>query len=141
MEAFKDVFLSTQCQFTYPWLTLPRFDDDTKHYKYNEEGAHDSEREKIWVNCKKRRSLELMTFGVLIAIIILLLAPSQLEPYIDIVGYGIIGVSIFGYLTSELRARNAYMLYVNERTMSGFNQKEFVNFKKKNFGPSVFELF
>lgn len=140
MEVLKDTFLSDKCIYVYPWLTKPEFDDFNKHYKYNEEGSHDREREQNWIDCRKRRSLEILPIALLIALIIILLSPPMLEPYIDYSAYGIAAIALFGYFTSEYRARYYYKQYIIERETSGFNQKEFVNFKKKNFGPNWYEL-
>jgi hypothetical protein len=140
MEVVKDTLLSDKCVYVYPWLTKPEFDDFNKYYKYNEPGSNDAEREKNWVECRKRRSLEILPLALLIALIIILISPPMLEPYIDYTAYGIAAIAVFGYLTTEYRARYYYKQYIIERETSGFNQKEFVNFKKKNFGPNWYEL-
>lgn len=142
MEAFKDTFLSEKCMYVYPWLTAPAFDDPNKYYgKFDEPGSHDSERLSNWVNCKKRRAFEMLPIAFLVAIIIMLISPKiLLDWHIDYLAEGVIIVAAFAYITAEYRARYAYRMYLNDRIISGFSQKEMVNYKKKNFGPSIFEL-
>ena len=138
METLKTLFISDRCLPVYPWFTLPGPEDVNKAYFEND--PRDAERQKNWVQCRKQRALEILPLALLIALLILLLAPSALEPYIDYFGYGLAGIAIVGWLTAEYRAKMEYKLYVLERTVSGMNQKEYINYKKKNIPPQFYEI-
>jgi hypothetical protein len=139
MEALGKLFTSSKCIAPQPWLCPPAYNDVDKYYGRFGEEPNDDKRQENWIACRKQRAFEILPLALLIALIILLIAPKQLEPYIDDVAYGIALIGIVGYLTAEYRAKYEYQLYTLEREMSGFNQKEFVNFKKRNFGPQWFE--
>lgn len=139
MDVFGKLITSSKCIAPQPWLCPPAVQDYEKVYKGFGDDPNDIQREQNWAACRKRRALEVLPIAILIACIIILVGPKQLEPYIDDIGYGVAIIGIVSYLTAEYRARMEYRVYVMEREMSGFNQKEFVNYKKRNFGPQWFE--
>jgi hypothetical protein len=139
MDIFGRLFTTNKYIAPQPWLCDPVVENFDKHYGDFGDDNKDAERKKNWIIAKQRRALEIMPIAILITCIILLLAPKQLEPYIDDIAYGISIIALVSYVTAEYRANIEYDVFVLERKTSGFTQKEFVNYKKRNFGPQWFE--
>ena len=140
IEILKNLFISDKCISTSPWMTAPAFPDINEPYGGFNENAFDNERLQNWIKCRKQRSSEILPLALLIACIILLMVPKTYHKYVDYVGYLIAIIGIVGYLTAEHRAKYEYKTYLHERKMTGFSHKEFINWKKRNFGPFWHEI-
>ena len=139
-ELAKSLFTSDRCIPIYPWLTLPPPDEFDKAYLPNDPHWQDEKRLVNWIDCRQRRMDEILPIAILIALLIILLSPKLWDPWDDYLGYGIIIMTFVGWATAEYRARYEYKLFQLERTMSGMNYKEFILYKKKNFGPNWYDL-